>query len=292
MIRSMTGYGTGKSSSDKGTVTVEIKSVNHRFLDISIKRPSILAPIEERIRKRVESFATRGRIDILINFESAAETEDFFEVNMPVARSYFSSLNTLKKEFDLPGEITLSDMLAARDIIGVREKPTDEDFLWELVSIPLEIALESTNAMKLKEGKSLKNDIKERLVKIREISEKIDRRRPEVTKMYKERLKHKVGELMEGIRIDEARIAQEVAIMAERSDITEEIVRINSHLLQFDDMIESESPVGRKLDFLIQETNREVNTIGSKSFDSDISTQVVNMKAELERIREQVQNIE
>lgn len=292
MIKSMTGYGRGFSSSESGEITVELKSVNHRFRDISLKLPSRLSPIEGRVKKEVEAAVARGRVDVFITFGEGEGREEHFEVNLPLAKGYISALEKLKKELALEGDISVSEMAAVKNVLYIKEPSVNEDLLWEAVLAPLKEALSALDAMRRSEGKSLGLDIGKRLSGILNIVDSISEKQPEVVNSYREKLKLRVAEFAEGAGLDKSRLAQEVAIMADRSDITEETVRLRSHIEQFGGLLGSEEPVGRKLDFLVQEMNRETNTIGSKCSDAEISGKVVDIKAELERIREQVQNVE
>jgi len=291
MIKSMTGYGRASSPSGEKALTIEIKSVNHRFRDISAKLPSKLSFLDSDIRKEIEKVVIRGKIDTIISFESHGETKAL-EVNIPLAREYYKAITRLKEELAIESNMTLSELASVKDIIKFSDTPVDEDAMRELLFPVLSKALVSLNEMRLKEGETLKSDLLNRLSAIAAASKEIELRQPEQTKLYAAKLTKRIGELSEGIDIDEGRITQEVAIMAEKSDITEEVVRLDSHLKQLREFLKSEDSVGRKLDFLIQEMNREINTIGSKSNDAGISRKVVEMKAEVEKIREQVQNIE
>ena len=287
----MTGYGKGSASSAIGEVSIEIKTVNHRFRDISVRLPGGLTTLESAIRKEIESFICRGKIDTYVAFEAAAE-EKSFEVNLPLATGYHRALTELQKELKLKGDLTIAHMASLKDVIKTKEVKLDETLIKELVMEALKEALISLGDMRSTEGKSLGADIKKRLSTIYEISKRVESKQPELTTFYMSRLKKRIDEMTEESNLDETRLLQEVAIMAEKSDVTEETVRLGSHIKQIEELLVTEEPVGRKLDFLIQEMNREVNTIGSKSGDSELSRCVVDMKAEIERIREQVQNIE
>jgi len=291
MTKSMTGYGKGTSNSAIGEVSIELKTVNHRFRDISTRLPMGLSAFENVIKKEMESFISRGKIDAFIGFETSQDTK-LFEVNLPIARGYHDALTKLQKEFNLKDDISVSQMTSVRDVIKAKDLEIDQDELKELILTALRQALISLDDMRKTEGKTLGSDIKNRLSLIRNISKKVEAKQPELAEHYMAKLKKRITELTEEVNLDETRIIQEVAIMADKSDVTEETVRLDSHIKQFEELLNMEGPVGRKLDFLIQEMNREVNTIGSKSGDSELSRGVVDMKAEIERIREQVQNIE
>lgn len=291
MIKSMTGYGKGTASSELGEVSIEIKTVNHRFRDISVRFPNGLNTFESTVRKEIEGIISRGKIDTFIGFEAAIK-EKSFEVNLPIARGYHQALTKLQNELSLKGDVTVAQMVSVKDVIKAKEIELDEGILKELIITALKEALLSLNDMRKTEGSSLGNDIKKRLSIIYDASKRVESKQPELADHYMARLRKRINELTGETDLDEARLIQEVAMMADKSDVTEETVRLESHIKQFEELLITEGPVGRKLDFLIQEMNREVNTIGSKSGDSELSRCVVDMKAEIERIREQVQNVE
>ena len=292
MIKSMTGYGSTSSTSQNGEVTIEIKSVNNRFRDIIVRLPSKLTLLEGKIKKEIEAVISRGRVDASISFDVGSDVDRPFEANLSLARGYLSAIDELKREFALEGEITVSNISSIKDVIRTKGFATDESLLWDTVLTPLQNSLASLDKMRLTEGLALVCDIKERLSNILDIAESVSDRQPEILRSYSKKLQLRIERLTEGVGLDQSRLEQEVALIADRSDITEEVVRLKSHINQFNTFLESEEPVGRKIDFLIQEMNREVNTIGSKSSDAASSTMVVEIKAEIERIREQVQNIE
>ncbi len=290
MIKSMTGYGRGTASSDSGEFTVEIKTVNHRFRDISIRLPWRTYSLENETRKEIESIVARGKIDVTVSIVSPAG-ESTLEVDLPLAKDFHKALTCLKSSLQLEGEISLSQITAFKDVIRTRDVTSDEDALKKAIMPALKEALASLDGMRRKEGEALAKDLNDRLENIMNTADPISEKQPLLTEQYKERLQERIKTLTNGT-IDEARLAQEAAIFAEKSDITEEIVRLKSHVDQFSTLLEQEGPTGRKLDFLVQEMNREINTIGSKSSDTDISTRVIEIKSELEKIKEQVQNIE
>lgn len=293
MIKSMTGYGRGLHSSEKvGIISIELKSVNQRFRDISIRLPGALSPLERQIKKKIEATIERGKIDVYVKVDVTTTEEGLFEANIPLAKNYMATLNKLKKELDISDVPTLMNIAAMPDIINIKKLETD-DISWEELSIPVKEALKTFDEMRSCEGEALSTDMHNRLSKINTISDNINIRQPDITKIYFEKLKKRITSLTEGLELDESRLAQEAAIIADKSDITEEIVRLKSHINQFRELLESASgAVGRKLDFLLQEMNREANTIGSKCNDAKTTADVVDMKGEIERIKEQVQNIE
>ena len=292
MIKSMTGYGKCAASNEVGTIHVELKSVNHRFRDINIKLPSKISFVEKDIKKEIESVILRGKVDAVVVFDQSGSEDDLFEVNLSAARSYFSALTRLKKELGLESVIKLSDLTEVKDIIRPREVTSDENLVIEAVIPAVKGALESLKEMRQSEGQNLANDVIIRLENISRITGTINERIPDILNNSLARLKDRISQLTNDSAVDDTRLVQEIAIIAEKSDITEEIVRINSHISQFMEIMKTDGPVGRKLDFIVQEVNREINTIGSKSGDSFISRSVVEIKAEIERIKEQVQNIE
>ncbi|MBE9536089.1 MAG: YicC family protein [Proteobacteria bacterium] len=292
MIKSMTGYGRSTSTSSTGDITVEVKSVNHRFCDTAIKLPSKLAFCETKIKKEIEKVITRGRVDMNINIESARSSTKNFNIDIPLAKAYIAAVKKLKTELSLEGEPVINEIMNLKDIIIPGEDAADHDTTMAELIEPVEAALNSLNKMRLDEGKNMTIDIKEHLSNIEGTVTKLSARQPEVINQYKAKLKDRIEKLADGVEVDEARLAQEVAILADRSDITEEIVRLKSHLKQFNALLKEGGVLGRKLDFLVQEMNREINTVGSKSNDSEISLSVVAVKADIEKIKEQVQNIE
>ena len=294
MIRSMTGYGRAESLLEDKKLVVEIKSFNHRYLEVSLRLPGILLPLELEIRKKIGGRLSRGRIEATIRMdsESGSENGSRFELNLPLIRNYYELLVKLKEEFNLKGEITLEMMAGFKDAFVPPEAGKNLVGMWERIEKVLDEAITDLIKMREKEGEVIYRDLISRIDAIRECLEAIMLRAPQVVIGYQKRLASRVKELTSGITIDESRWSQEVAIMAEKMDITEESIRLKSHISQFCDLINSDEAVGRKVDFLLQEMVREVNTIGSKGCDADISRGVVEIKSELAKLREQVQNLE
>jgi uncharacterized protein (TIGR00255 family) len=294
MIQSMTGYGRIESVQNGRKYTVEMKSLNHRYLEISLRVPAILSSLELDIKKRIGTKFTRGRIETIIRMDSECSSaiENRYELNLPLIRNYYELLVQLREELGLEGEITLSMMTGFKDAFVQKEPGLDLSAIWEELRAVLDTSMTALIDMREREGKNVCDDLMVRIGLIIKSLDTIALRAPKVVSEYQVRLAERVKELVGGIALDELRLQQEVAIMAEKSDISEEIVRLNSHIAQFRDLLESGDAVGRSMDFLIQEMIREVNTIGSKSSDAEISRRVIDIKSELSRIREQVQNIE
>jgi uncharacterized protein (TIGR00255 family) len=291
----MTGYGRAEAVLGGRKYVVEIKSLNHRYLELSLRIPANLLPLEMEIKKKINEHLIRGKIDITIRREtySGIEGSRLLEVNLPLVKNYYDLLIQLKDLFNLKEDITLDMMAGLKDVFIPLETLEDEiTVLWEGLAGVLSNAIAALIDMRQKEGEVLGQDLKARLYLINEHLDEIDARAPRIVLEYQKRLVERIRELMDGMVIDESRLSQEVAIMAEKSDITEEIVRFRSHIKQFFEMLKSPEAMGRKVDFLIQEMNREVNTIGSKSSDAEVSCHVIEIKSELAKLREQVQNLE
>jgi uncharacterized protein (TIGR00255 family) len=292
MIRSMTGYGIGQKVISLGRVTAEARSNNHRYLDISLRLPKKLYPLETRIKEMVKAHFSRGRFDISIEMDSGGKDQFKLEPNVEVAQMYVHALESLKSKLNITGEVTLDLVSRARDVITAKEGEGDVSPPWEEVSGVLLSCLEALEAMRESEGRNLVRDLEGRLKRIASYIKEVKGRSPLVLEAYRKRLSERLAEMAEGMEIDNARLHQEVAYFADRSDITEEVVRIDSHVRQFGQMLKSDGPMGRKMEFLLQEIHREVNTVSAKANDVVISQKVVEIKAELERMREQIQNIE
>ncbi len=292
MIKSMTGYGRSVTPTEKGDMVVEIRSTNHRFCDVSLKLPQRCFPLENDIKKLVLSRVARGRIDLSMQMDFKEAEGPRFELNLPLARQYLMLLKDLRGTLQLPGEVTLDQLLTQKEIFIVPAANHNAACDWETLKGPLSSALDELVKMRETEGLQLKEDLLSRLNQIESRLDRIRALSGAAFNDYQKNLREKVQALCRDIEIDETRLAQEVAYLAEKSDIAEELVRVMSHVLQFRQWLESEEAVGRKLEFLVQEIHREVNTISSKAGSAEISLSVVEIKNELERIREQVQNIE
>jgi uncharacterized protein (TIGR00255 family) len=295
MVKSMTGFGRAQGETRLGKVTVELRSVNHRYCDISLRVPKRLSLLENRLKEAVRTEVSRGKLDVSVKFDSGAEEAGVrLGVDFHLAEQYYDALRSLKEHFGVEGEVTLGLLAAAKDIIVAKEEEGDVESIWPDVQRILREALGEMDRMRRLEGEALGKDLRERLERIAERLKEVKAKFPSSLQGYQKRLRERIEGLMAGLpgSLDPLRFQQEVAFLAERMDITEEVVRAESHLAQFERFLGSEEAVGRKLDFLIQEIHREVNTISSKINDAEISQTVVEVKAELEKIREQVQNLE
>lgn len=295
MIKSMTGYGRSESVVGDRKYVVEIKSLNHRYLEISLRLPPPLFSLELDIKKKMGEQFSRGRIEAIIrvDFNMGEKGEATYNLNLPSIRNYYEMLLKLKQELNLKDDITLQTLITFRDAYIQSEPDLDMPVIWMELGKVLDEAIGAMREMRAREGENLCRDLTLRIESIERSLETVSLRAPQVVLEYQKRVTERIRELTEGGGIvDEIRLNQEVAIMAEKSDMTEEIIRLSSHIHQFSDLIKSDDAVGRKIDFLIQEMVREVNTIGSKSGDLEISRNMVEMKSELAKLREQVQNIE
>lgn len=293
IIKSMTGYGRGESLQELYLIKVEIKAVNHRYNDISVRMPRHINYLEESVKKQIKEKISRGKIDVYINIEYINESAIEVKVDIPLAKSYKMALEKLIQELNIEDSVKLNNVLNIAEIIKTERKEIDEDLIWNSVKESVTSALDNMIIMREQEGEELKEDIISKLNNIEESLSHIVERSPFVVTEYKEKLKDRIKDLLDNnISLDEDRINSEVAFFADKSSIDEEIVRLKSHIKQFNTILEENEPIGRKLDFLIQELNREINTIGSKANDVVISKFVVELKSELEKVREQVQNIE
>jgi uncharacterized protein (TIGR00255 family) len=292
-LKSMTGYGKAERETSAGRITVEIRSVNHRYGEISIKMPRAFFALEHEVKRVVSHNLKRGKIEVFIKHETTVSAGNQPLLNIPLAKSYHKAFVSLKEALGLGDPITLALITAQKDVLagGDDAMQADDVMNGEFLDT-VKCAVDSLDSMRLKEGGALLEDITQRLSDIEKVMSTVAERAPAVVEENIVRLKERVTQLMSGQTFDEARLAQEIAIMADRCDITEELVRFRSHLQQFSSTLKSGEPVGRKLDFLLQELNREVNTVGSKANDAAIAALVVSLKAEMEKIREQVQNIE
>ncbi|MGE5403604.1 MAG: YicC/YloC family endoribonuclease [Candidatus Saccharibacteria bacterium] len=293
MAKSMTGFGRSEIETDLYQIVCEMKGVNHRFFDFNVRMPRRYGSLEDRIREKVKTRIVRGRIEVSFNIEKTGDLSRNIKVDNELAMAYHNSLKDLAQNLQIAPNFSVLDVFRLPEVFSLEEAEDNLESLWEGMERALDQALESLIAMREKEGAALIRDILERNAGIVSETKKIEERSPLVVKEYAERLKKRLAELHSDVQIDENRIAQEIAIFADRASITEEIVRLNSHCEQMAALLSTEdASVGRKCDFLIQEMFREVNTIASKANDLQISRTSVDLKAELEKMREQLQNIE
>jgi len=292
MIKSMTGYGRGEWQENERRVEVEVKSFNNRYLDISPHLPRRLNSLETQVRSLIKQRVSRGRVEVSVQINDSSLAEQRLELDLALAKDYHLALKILQQDLGIPGEIRLETLANFKDIFTRKEVETHLEKEWASLRVALEAALSSLEQMRRDEGLALREDFLSRLKALEEMAREIEKKAPLALKACRDRLAERVQELSGGLPVDEVRLAQEVAYLAERSDITEELVRIRSHLNQFREMLDDPEPVGRKLEFLLQEINREANTIGAKASDAGIAQVAVGIKSELEKMREQVQNVE
>ena len=292
MVKSMTGYGRARQTLHGRDITVEVRSVNNRYLDCTVKVPRTYIFAEDAVKSRVQKAVSRGKVDVFITIDATAADETVVAVNEPLARGYYEALPKLRDMFSLEGELTAAVLAKFPDVLTVTKAEEDLESVAGDICAVLDEALEAYNAMRAVEGVKLCEDIAGRVTTIETVVGKVEERSPQTVAAYREKLTARMQEVLQSTTIDESRILTEAAIFADKIAVDEETVRLRSHIAQLRTMLKSDQPVGRKLDFLIQEVNRECNTIGSKCNDLTIAQDVVNMKAEVEKIREQVQNIE
>ncbi|MCL2566315.1 MAG: YicC family protein [Defluviitaleaceae bacterium] len=297
MVKSMTGYGRGEYSKYNRKFVVEIKSVNHRYNDISVKLPRILSGLEDAVRKTLQAHISRGKTDVFVNYEALGDVDVNISFNAELADSYMAVLSAIKERYSLDDKISISSISRFPDVISTGKGVDGEEAMAELREVLFEAvngALNSLISMRENEGTALKSDILDKLSIIAHMSGKIAKKAPEAVEAYKEKFRERISDNLKniGVEIDEARLLMEIAIFSDRACVDEELTRLSSHLEQMRQILETPESIGRKLDFLVQEMNREVNTIGSKAHDTEITQIVVDLKAEIEKIREQVQNIE
>jgi len=290
--RSMTGFGRGEARVEGRTWTVEIKTVNHRFLDQRIALPQSVGGLEERVKKLVASRLDRGRIEVNIGLQGDSSAGVRLRVNMDLAGQYYECLQDMHTRLGLAGEVGLSDMLSLRDLISHQEEGLDLDTEWTALQVAISGALDECDRMREKEGQALKQELLQRLHNFIRLVKIIEKSIPEILRNRLQELKTRLKKLLAEVDLDPARLAQEAAFMADKADVTEEIVRLTSHVEQFEHFLNSDEPVGRRLDFLLQEFLREVNTLASKINNGAVAHLGVEMKNEIEKLREQVQNIE
>lgn len=293
MLKSMTGYGKGETKRDGYHITSELKTVNHRYSNIYIHIPGYLSALESTLHKLVKDRIDRGRVDLYLNIEEdITESRHEPQINVELARRYYTELKALQESIGMDQEVSIDTLVHLPEVLKVKEAEEDEELLHGLIIETVMKALESLLQMRTHEGEELQRDLVQRLDVIeREVGE-ITMREPRVIEEFRTRMRERLKDLMEDKVVDETRLAMEIAILAERSSINEELVRLRSHLGQFRMNMVKDEPVGRKLDFIAQEMYREANTIGSKAIDAEIVNCVVTIKSEVDKIREQIQNVE
>lgn len=289
---SMTGYGRASVEQDGRQLTIELKSVNHRFLDISFRMPRSFNFLEDAMRKQIGAVLSRGHVDVFATYRNTREDSKRVDFDEALLAAYMKALDRIEADTGLPDDRSLSMTARLPDVLAVTEAEEDQDALRALAAQALGDALEQMRVMRAREGDALREDIASRVNRLEAMTAQIEERYPATVREYQQKLEARVQELLGGASVDEQRLLQEVALMADRSAIAEETVRLHSHFQQIRGFMEANEPTGRKLDFIVQELNREVNTISSKSQDVPITNLVVEAKAEIEKIREQVQNVE
>ena len=292
MIKSMTGFGRYREIEEQREILAEVKSINSRYLDIYVKVPKIYGFLEDKIKQEAAKFISRGKTEIYIGIDNITDENIKITLNKIYLENYIEILHTIRDSYNLPDDISTMRIAQNRDIYNIEKLEEDEEALWQSVKAALTKAFEEFNSMRISEGERLLVDMAARIKKCGEIADEIkilsDNCKENYYDLFKQRLRDITGEVV----IDESRIITEAAIYADKISITEEIVRLKSHFSQFEKIVKENAPVGRKLDFLVQEINREINTIGSKSLDTEITNRVIEVKSDIEKIREQIQNIE
>lgn len=292
MIKSMTGYGKAQASVNGKDITVEIKSVNHRFFDFNTRIPRIYGFLEERLKSYLQKHINRGKLDVFVTIINTDDNAVEVSLDHSMLSGYIKAMNTMKDEYSLKDDISVSTVARFTDLFSVKKNEEDAEIIWEAVKTAADMALEGFLSMRIKEGERLKADIVDSCKEIEGRIKIIEERAPLTVKEYREKLTERIKELIGDISIDEGRLLTETAIFADKIAVNEEIVRLKSHINQFEHMINTDAPIGKKLDFIVQEMNREINTIGSKANDLGITQNVIEVKSEIENIREQIQNIE
>ena len=292
MVKSMTGYGRARQTLHGRDITVEVRSVNNRYLDCTVKVPRTYIFVEDAVKARVQKVVSRGKVDVFITIDATGADETVVSLNEPLARGYYDALSRLGEMFGLKDDLTAMALAKFPDVLTVTKAEEDMEAMAEDICTVLDESLDAYNSMRAVEGRKLSEDIAGRVATIESVVGKVEERSPQTVTAYREKLMARMQEVLQSTTIDESRILTEAAIFADKIAVDEETVRLRSHIAQLRTMLESDQPIGRKLDFLIQEVNLECNTIGSKCNDLSITQDVVNMKAEVEKIREQVQNIE
>lgn len=292
MIKSMTGFGRAQETVDGMTVTVELKSVNHRYFEFTAKVPRTYGFLEEKLKSFLNARVSRGKMECYVSIEILEESDMEVVVNPSLAKGYVDALRTLSETFGLKEDYSAISIAKFPDVLTLRKAPADEEKIWNAVQKVTELAVERFVTMRETEGEKLRADILSKADTILEHVAFVESRSPQTVREYHEKLRQRMEELLENTQVDEQRLLTEAAIFADKVAVDEETVRLRSHISQLRELLNADEPIGRKLDFLVQEMNRESNTIGSKAQDVEIAKRVIAIKAEVEKIREQVQNIE
>lgn len=292
VAKSMTGFGRALVSNGTRDILVEIRSVNHRYYDFTAKVPRVYNYIEPKLKKHLNGKIARGKVEVSVSVYNTDVSDASVKINEHLVTAYLEAMRSVKDKFSLEDNFRMTDIMRIPDVFVVTKEQDDEEKIWEEIKAVCDIALDSFIKMRSTEGETIKNNILEKLDTIESMVNKIEEREPQITEEYKKRLYDKLEEILDKSNIDESRILTEVALFADRIAVDEEMVRLHSHLDQFRKKLNSDIPVGRDLDFLMQEINREVNTTGSKISDVEVTNMVVSIKSELEKVREQIQNLE
>ena len=291
-IYSMTGYGSAKGDLEGQSVTVELRSVNNRYLDCSVRLPRTLMFAEDKVKEAVAALVKRGKVDVFVTLQSGHESGTVVAADETLARGYYDAVKKIARELDLEVGLNAASLARFPDVLTVEKKELDKDAAGEVLSALTTLAVKEFNAMRAREGERLRTDMLSKLETVESLVGVVEERSPQTVREYRQRLETRLRELLEDRNVDEQRLITETAIFADKTAVDEETVRLRSHISQFRAMLEEGSPIGRKMDFLIQEFNRESNTIGSKCSDAQLAAVVVELKSEIEKIREQLQNVE
>ncbi len=291
MLKSMTGFGRAENTVDQFTIKVNLKSVNHRYLDLAVRVPKYYYFVEDKIRQVASKYISRGKVEVFVSVDRTEGGGKSIALDREIAQSYIVALKDMA-EFGLEDDVKISTVSQYHDIFKIESDEDDEEYITSIITQVFEEAAEDFVKTRINEGINMEKDICQHLDNLEENLRAVEKRYPEIVSEYKARLERKIAEVLSDVNVDETRIITEAAIFAERTDIGEETVRLQSHINEFRKAIKTDKPIGKKLDFMIQEMNRETNTMGSKANDVEISKLIVDMKSEIEKIREQIQNIE
>ncbi len=292
MIKSMTGYGSAERIGCDKKFTVEIRSVNHRYSDINVKTPRAYAFAEDAMRKTLGRYINRGKVDVFLSVEGISGESGEVFVNMEIAKGYYAALEKLRETFGISDAVELRDIARFSDVFSLQRATEDTEQITALIKEATDEAAQSFTAMREKEGEQLFADLSEQTNTMEALVGEVEERTPKIVSEYAVRLQTRMREILDAVPVDEGRLLNEVAIFADKVNVNEELIRLRSHIMQMRSFLEANEPIGRKMDFLIQEMNREINTIGSKSNDLEIARLVIDIKAVIEKLREQIQNVE